>query len=305
MDIRHLTYFLEVARLKSFTKAAQSLYISQPTISKMIKNLEEELGIELFYRRGRQIELTDAGQSMYVQAQEITKSFQNLTSELNDLMDVKKGHVRIGLPPMIGSGFFPKVIGDFRDKYPNVTFQLVEHGSVKVQEGVEDGSLDIGVVVLPAKEEIFHSFTIVKEDLMLIVHPSHRFADAEEIELRQLSEEPFIFFREDFVLHERIITACLKAGFQPNVIYETSQWDFISEMVSANLGIGLLPERICRDLDPERVRIIPLVRPAIPWHVAVIWRKDRYLSFAARAWIDHTKSYIWSENSKTERNAGE
>lgn len=133
MDIRHLTYFLEVARLKSFTKASQSLYVSQPTISKMIKNLETELGIKLFYRNGRQVELTDAGQSMYVQAQEITKSFQNLTSELNDIMEVKKGHVRIGLPPMIGSGFFPRVLGDFRVTYPDVTFQLVEDGSIKVQ----------------------------------------------------------------------------------------------------------------------------------------------------------------------------
>ncbi|NPC94560.1 LysR family transcriptional regulator [Bacillus sp. WMMC1349] len=296
MDMRHLTYFLEVARLKSFTKAAQALYISQPTISKMIKNLEEELGIELFYRRGRQIELTDAGQSMYVQAQKITKSFQNITSELNDLMNVEKGHVRIGLPPMIGSGFFPKVVGDFRDKYPNVTFQLVENGSIKVQEDIEEGSLDIGVVVLPTKEEIFHSFTIVKENLMLVVHPSHRYAERDEVELQELREEPFIFFSEDFVLHERITSACLKMGFQPNVIYESSQWDFISEMVSANLGIGMLPERICRDLDADRVKIIPVVNPSIPWHIAVIWRKDRYLSFAARAWIDHTKSYQWSTN---------
>lgn len=91
MDIRHLTYFLEVARLKSFTKASQSLYVSQPTISKMVKNLEDELGVQLFYRNGRQVEMTDAGQTMYTQASEITQSFQNLTSELNDLMNVKKG----------------------------------------------------------------------------------------------------------------------------------------------------------------------------------------------------------------------
>lgn len=179
----------------------------------MIKNLETELGIKLFYRNGRQVELTDAGQSMYVQAQEITKSFQNLTSELNDIMEVKKGHVRIGLPPMIGSGFFPRVLGDFRVTYPDVTFQLVEDGSIKVQQGVEDGSLDIGVVVLPANEEIFHTFTIVKETLMLVVHPSHRLADEKECSLHELKEEPFIFFREDFVLHNRIMTECVKAGF--------------------------------------------------------------------------------------------
>ncbi len=292
MDIRHLTYFLEVARLKSFTKASQSLYVSQPTISKMVKNLEDELGVQLFYRNGRQVDMTDAGQTMYTQASEITQSFQNLTSELNDLMNVKKGHIRIGLPPMIGSSFFPNVMGEFRQQYPDVTFQLVEHGSIKVEEGVEDGSLDIGVIVLPANDKIFHTYTIIKENMKLVTHPSHPMAGRDEVHLADLKEESFIFFREDFVLHSRILNECMNAGFRPNVIYETSQWDFISEMVAENLGIGLLPERICRDLDPDKVRIISL-NPSIPWHLGVIWRKDRYLSFAAREWLKHTKSYVW------------
>ncbi|MBC6007831.1 LysR family transcriptional regulator, partial [Bacillus pumilus] len=224
MDIRHLTYFLEVARLKSFTKASQSLYVSQPTISKMVKNLEDELEVQLFYRNGRQVEMTDAGQTMYTQASEITQSFQNLTSELNDLMNVKKGHIRIGLPPMIGSSFFPNVMGEFRQQYPDVTFQLVEHGSIKVEEGVEDGSLDIGVIVLPANDKIFHTYTIIKEDMKLVTHPSHPMAGRDKVDLADLKEESFIFFREDFVLHSRILNECMNAGFRPNVIYETSQW---------------------------------------------------------------------------------
>ncbi|BAU26328.1 DNA-binding transcriptional LysR family regulator [Aneurinibacillus soli] len=289
MDIRHLQYFLKVAQLKSFTKAAQALYITQPTISKMIKSIEEELGVVLFNRLGKQVELTDAGQVMFIQAQDIVHSFQNLSFELDDLMNIKKGNIRIGLPPMIGSSFFPKVLGKFREQYPDVTIQLVEDGAKKVEADVENGGLDIGVVLSPTNEELFHSFSLVKEKLMLLVHPSHSLANREMVCLPELAQESFVFFREDFALHDRIIAECVQAGFQPHVTYESSQWDFISEMVAANLGIAFLPEPICRELDAERIRVLPLIEPIIPWHLIMIWRKDRYLSFAAREWIRFTQ----------------
>ncbi|UAT30674.1 LysR family transcriptional regulator [Bacillus badius] len=289
MDIRHLHYFLQVAHHKSFTKAAQSLYITQPTISKMIKSIEEELGVVLFNRSGKQVELTDAGQVIFAQAQDIVHSFQHLSVELDDLIHLKKGRITIGLPPMIGSSFFPRVLGKFREQYPDIVIQLVEDGAKKVEEHVEKGLLDIGVVLSPANEALFHSFSLVEEKLMLLVHPSHRLAEQEKVKLSELHQELFVFFRKDFALHDRVIAECVRAGFQPQVVYESSQWDFISEMVAANLGIALLPEPICRELDRNRIRVLPLVDPVIPWHLVMIWRKDRYLSFAAREWLRFTQ----------------
>ncbi|MNJ54812.1 HTH-type transcriptional regulator CynR [compost metagenome] len=109
MDIRQLQYLIEVARFGSFTMAADALYITQPAISKAIKSMEEELGVVLFDRLGKRVELTDAGRIIAGQAQQIVASFQNLTSELDDLRNLKKGHIRIGLPPMVGAAL-PRIL---------------------------------------------------------------------------------------------------------------------------------------------------------------------------------------------------
>lgn len=292
MDIRHLQYFLEVARWKSFTKAGEELHITQPTISKMIKNIEEELGVELFDRSGRRVELTDAGEVILAQAKHIVTAFENLSSELDVLRSLKKGHIRIGLPPMAGSSFFPQVIGQFHEQYPEITVELVEVGAKKVEADVESGALDIGVGLLPTKADIYHSITIVKGRLMVLVHPTHPLANRSEVRLAELSQELFVLFREDFALHDRIPAECMRAGFQPHVVCESSQWDFIREMVAANLGIALLPETICQGFDPTRVCFIPLVEPEIPWHLAIIWRKDRYVSFATQEWIKFTRKLL-------------
>lgn len=292
MDIRQLQYLIEVARFKSFTKAADSLFITQPTISKAIKGMEDELGIALFDRIGKRIELTDAGQIIAQQAQSIVTSFQNLTAELDDLRNLKKGHIRIGLPPMVGSSFFPRVIGQFHLQYPDITIQLFEDGAKKVEQDVASGMLDVGVVVLPTVQEGLNSFPFVEEKLNLVVHPSHSLAKQSEVALSELAGDDFVLFREDFTLHDRIIGECAKVGFQPHVIYESSQWDLISEMVAVGLGITLLPETICREVDDDRVCIIPLVNPIIPWKLGIVWREERYLSFAAREWIRFAQSEL-------------
>jgi DNA-binding transcriptional LysR family regulator len=285
LDIRQMQVLIEVARLRSFTKAAEALYITQPSISKTIKAMEEELGVVLFDRVGKKIELTDAGQIIVTQAQQIVTSFQNLMAELDDLRNLKKGHLRIGLPPMVGASFFPKVIGEFHQRYPDITIQLFEDGAKKVEQDVASGALDVGVVVLPTVEAELSCFPFVEEKLNLVVHPTHPLAERESAELAELAQDGFVLFREDFTLHDRIIGECAKAGFQPHVIYESSQWDLISEMVAVGLGITLLPETICREIDDEGVRIIPLVKPVIPWKLGIVWRDDRYLSFATREWI--------------------
>lgn len=292
MDIRHLQYFLEVANTKSFTKAAERLYVTQPTISKMIKNLETELGVTLFDRSGKRVVLTEAGQIILNQAQNIFKSFQNMAGALEDLMNLKTGHIRIGMPPMVGARFFPTIIGRFRELYPGITIQLVENGAKKIEEDVGNGALDIGVVLLPINDNLFSSYPFVKENLRLVIHPAHPMADRQEVSLIELKDESLILFREDFSLHDRIIQACLSLGFEPHIVSESSQWDFISEMVAAKLGVALLPESICQELDKARVKIIDLTRPSIPWNLAVIWRKGHYLSFAAREWLRLTRRLL-------------
>ncbi|GAA0327581.1 LysR family transcriptional regulator [Bacillus carboniphilus] len=284
MDIKHLQYFIEVSNFKSFSKAADYLFITQPTISKMIKNLETELGVTLFDRSRKQLSLTDAGRIILEQAKLIDKAFNNLETELDNLLELKKGKIRIGLPPIFDAHFFLKVVGLFHETYPGITFQLVEDGSKRIEEDVENGLLDVGVIVLPTKNELFNYFAFMEEDLRLLLPPSHSLASKNEVNLAELAEESFILFNKDFVMNDRIIMSCKQAGFTPHIISESSQWSFIEEMVASNLGVSLLPESICRHLK-QHVQTVKVANPSIRWKLALIWSKEHYLSYAAKEWL--------------------
>lgn len=293
MDIRHLEYFSEVARHRSFTKAAQVLHVTQPTISKMIKTLEEELGVVLFTRSAKQIDLTDAGEAVFSQAQHVLSAFQNLTSELSDVMNIKKGNIRIGLPPIASSSVFPRVIGEFNKVYPEISLEIIEVGSKMVERGIEDGTLDIGVVcTLPDKQGVFEMFSFIKDPLMLIVHPEHDLAGRSEISFADLANESFVLYRDDFSLHDRIVERCIQSGFHPRVICESSQRDFMTEAVAAGLGVAFLPKKICQELDKSRIKALTITEPAVNLQLTVIWKADRYLSFVSREWLKFTGNFL-------------
>ncbi|MGA9225378.1 MAG: LysR family transcriptional regulator [Mesobacillus sp.] len=293
MDIRHLEYFSEVAEQLSFTKASQTLHVSQPSISKAIKNLEGELGVPLFYRSSKQLELTDAGKAVLMNAKKVLEAFKNLTLELTDLMELKSGEIRIGIPPIVGAAFFSKLISQYKEKYPLVKITLTEVGTKKIKKGVEEGSLDIGLIcTLPAQGSSFEIINVIKDPLMLIVHRDHALASKKEVHFSELKNEPFILYRKDFTLYDLIIEECSKNNFQPNIVCESSQKDFLLGMVEGKMGIALLPSKICENINNKEISVLPFQKSAVDLELGLIWKKDKYLSFAVREFISTSQQYL-------------
>ncbi|TKD71352.1 LysR family transcriptional regulator [Pseudalkalibacillus hwajinpoensis] len=292
MEIRHLEYFSEVAKQLSFTKAASTLHVSQPSISKAVKHLEDELGVPLFYR-SKQLELTDAGRAVLVNAKHVLSAFRNLTSELSDLTELKKGEIKIGIPPIIGAAFFSKLISQFKELYPVVEIILTEVGSKRIKLGVEDGSLDIGLICNnPVHNENFESVRVINDPLMLIVPSSHPLAALKEVNLGDLEYESFILYREDFTLYDRIIEECEQKGFYPNIVCQSSQKDFMIEMVEAKLGVALLPSKIAYAIQNQAIKPLELVHSNVSLELGMIWKRNKYLPFAVKEFIKLSKSII-------------
>ncbi|KWW21715.1 LysR family transcriptional regulator [Peribacillus simplex] len=282
MEFRDLKSFMEVALHKSFTNAAAQSYLTQPSLSKAVKKLEEELRVELFDRSTRHLRLTDAGQIVYQQSQKAFAALSELNVLLDDLRDITTGEVKIGIPPLIGTLFFPEIARSFQERYPKVSLQLVELGAKLIGKLVEDGEIDLGIVVLPASDATFHISPFIEDEFVLFLHEEHRLAQQPAVSLAELKDEKFILFSEDFTLHDYIIQACEKDGFTPDISYQSSQWDLIIELVSSKLGITLLPRSIYRKQNNENVTIKPLKHSNLYWKLGIITKKDAYQSYALK-----------------------
>lgn len=285
MNLRWIETFVTVAECLNFTKAADKLYMTQSSISKIIKSLEDELDTQLFYRSPR-IELTDVGEAIYKQCIQIIDLTNNISLEVENFYGLNKGEINIGIPPLTGSYFFPKIIGEFNSKYPNVELKLFEGGSRQIESKLEDGSLDIGVMMTSlAKDSIFESFKFVKSPLLVVVNKENDLSKKDFIKFEELKNKKLILFQEDFKLNDNIIERCLLSSFEPSIICKSSQKEFIAEMVATDVCVGFLPEVTCMELNRNDLSYIPLEEPTIYLNLSISWKKDRYLSYASREWI--------------------
>jgi len=285
MDVHALRTFVEVARHRNFTRASEALHLTQPAVSKIVRALEDELGTALLLRERRRVRLTDAGREVLDRAQAVLDAMTGIEQSVGELAALRRGRLRIAMPPSVAVAYFPPILAAFHGAHPGVMLELREEGSHAVEDLVARRELDVGAVVLPTDETTFATMPFVKDELLAVLHPSHPLARRRSVALRELRETPFVLYRPEFALHGHILDACRRAGFVPQVASESSHWDFIVALVAANIGVALLPRTISRQLDPEQVRSVALAEP-IPWDVALIWRRDRQLPPATRAWLD-------------------
>lgn len=290
MDIQHLKYFVEVAKQKSFTKASQVLLVSQPSLSKMVKNLEDELKVTLLDRSERKIELTDAGVILYEQALKVLQSVEDVYSSIHELVQVKKGTVKLGLMPTTGALLFPTILTGFKKDYPQIDIQMVEYSAKQLMLRVGQGDVDLGITVLPVNSDLFETIPLLSEELVVIVDSEHWLVERKSIRLSDLKNESFILFTEDYVLHDLVIQACMQAGFEPNVAYKSSLWDIVGEMVGTQFGISLIPRSMVERFHNRNIQAISIHDPTIDWELVLIYKKNKYLSFATREFIKYIQS---------------
>ncbi|MFP7296266.1 LysR family transcriptional regulator [Neobacillus niacini] len=282
MELRDLKSFIEVVNHQSFTKAAAHSYLSQPSFSKAVKKLEVELNVELFNRTTRHLQLTDAGQIVYKQAQKAFSALSEINNLLDDLRNVVFGEIKIGIPPLIGTLFFPILAKQIQEKYPNVSLQLVERGAKLIGQLVDNGEVDLGIVVLPEDDTKFTIRPFITDEFVLYVHKQHHLANKSAVSIRELKGEKFILFSKEFTLHDYIKDACIGAGFIPEISYQSSQWDLIVELVSSEFGIALLPKSIFQKQNNSNLQIVPITEPTMYWRLGIITKKDAYHTFALR-----------------------
>ncbi|MFZ4451276.1 LysR family transcriptional regulator [Salibacterium aidingense] len=286
MELKQLRYFLEVHQEESFSKASEKLHVSQPALSKVIHQLEEELDIRLFDRSTRHLKITGEGEMIRKHAQKVLRDVEDLTKAANEIKLRKKGSFTFGLPPVIGSSFFPSIIASFRKQYPEAEMHIVEEGAKIMEQSLLEGNIDVGVAILPVDEEQFEVRPIVKRELLLVVSKEHSLAGRENVTMKELEHERFLMFRKGFSLYDRVREGAIQAGFEPVIEHESTQWDFLIELAMADLGVAFLPETVVKKANLHDVAVLSVTDPSIHWNLALIWRRQSYQSHAAEEWVN-------------------
>lgn len=286
MDIRELKYFAQIASSASYSIASEKLYVSQPALSKVIQKLENELGVELFYTHQRQQRLTAEGQRLYEKALRVIGEYDDLIRSAQTQESIHAGQVYVGFPAVAGTCFFCELIAEFSKLYPDIRLHIEEHGTQRILSAVESGTLDVGCVVLPIPEDAFDSRLFVQDISCLVVSSSHPLAQRDRITLSELRDEAFVLLGTEFATHYDIRAALQEAGFEPNIVMLSSQWDFIIQLVRLNYGISFLPRSLFQRFYYPDIHLLEVDHLMQHEDLVLITKKGRYLSHNVQCFLN-------------------
>ena len=288
MKLLQMRYFQTVCRYGSITKAAEELFVSQPTISFCIKELEEEFGVKLFHRRHNRLQLTVEGTFFLDKINYILQSVDALTSQMKN-MGTNRNHVKIAVPAMISTFLFPQIFNAYNELYPDLELEMLETGSMQARKLVDANSVDLGITILDgAVDDAYNLVPLVKTELVFCVSKKHPLANYKTISFKQLADQQIILFKADSYQNIFIKRAFSEVGVQPNILLYSSQLYTIKEFLSYG-NVGAFLYRQVAEMDDDLV-CIPLEN-AIFQDIVLIWTKSGSLYSDAENFIQFAKHF--------------
>ncbi|MEI6125695.1 MAG: selenium metabolism-associated LysR family transcriptional regulator [Pseudomonadota bacterium] len=278
-DLHRLKIFVKIAELKSFSKAALELYLTQPTVSQHISSLEVYFGLPLFDRTGREVTLTGAGEILYRYACQIVTLQKEAEQSLNHFLDKKTGHLIIGASTIPGEYILPELLGLFKKLYPLINITLKIGDTEAIIHSLLDRTIELGVVGARIKDDRLHYSRLCDDELVLIVPQKHPWWNRKEINLRELLEEPFVMRERGSGTRISIEKRLREEGIGPDelrVAAEVGSTTAVKESVRARLGISLVSARAVRsELRYRLLKKVAIKDTAFPRTFYIISDKQR------------------------------
>jgi len=286
MDFDQLNTFLEVARLSSFSKAAETCFRTQPAISSQIRALEEEVGAKLFDRSGGKVSLTQPGKAFQKYAEQQMEARKQMIAALAEMEKVPRGELVVGANEGTCLHILPEVFAEFKKQYQGVAVSIRRSERAKVLENIIDNSVDFGVISIPVSDNRLTVVTIHRDELVLIAAAGHPLERMKSASLAEAAKFPLLWPKVgrsrdalEELFHER--------GLKPNISMELDSSELLKRFVAADVGVGFIARsNVVEDVKAGVLAAVPIKDAQIRRDLALVFRKDKALSRAALAFID-------------------
>ncbi len=283
MEFRQLQHFVTIVETGSISAAARHLFLAQPAISASIKKLESELNMPLLHRRERGVSLTEAGHQFLLHAKQILQQAKDAKLSMQAIEGLDQGEVEIGVPPMLGSYFFPPLIMAFKHQYPALGMNIIDTGTRRIRKKLLDGDLELGVVADHDLPPEFDSGKLIREEMVVCMAADHPLAEFEQIEYADFLKYELILFGKGYYHHSLIEKISQKEKESPKIAFTSNLLPLIKSIIRKGYAISPMWKVSIQDDDEIITR--PFVEPFCI-DLSLAWRRDSYMSRANQVFRD-------------------
>lgn len=286
MDFHSLIYFKKVAELQHITRAAEELHVAQPSLSRTIARLENELGVQLFERSGKNIFLNEYGRIVLGHTNRILQEIKDINREIADVSEGSDRTVSVSL--YSASKLFPNLVMAFKREHPGIRLQIVQENLNKNPS--EECDITLYSTMQPDIRE--NSVTLFVEDIMLALPKSNPLSKRGSLNLSEVANEEFICLQRGKSLRTITDIYCKIAGFEPSVVLESDSPETVRELIRAGIGISFIPSITWQGMETKDLVLVPIEAPQCKRYINLSWRTAGYISPAAVLFRDFLQEYF-------------